>query len=82
MMSASKPSAIDLVQQIEDAHDMWPSQGKQWEACGVQGFDKCRICGLTHFWYRHGQNSGDLDRWTDAKGNEITLAEAARMTCG
>ena len=77
-----KEKRASLKQKIEDTHDMEQvGQVWQWEACGVQGTDRCTICGLTHDWGSGGQNTGSFSSWTDARGNVITLGEASRLDC-
>jgi hypothetical protein len=79
---ATKSRKQQLMEKIEDAHDMQQQgQAWQWEACGVHITERCDICGLTHEKYRNGQNSPDSDTWRDSKGNDLTLAEAARKDC-
>ncbi len=39
------------------------------------------VGGLVHEYGRNGQNTGSYDRYHDAKGNDLTLAEAARTEC-
>jgi hypothetical protein len=76
---------VNQVQQLRDkiseVHNMQERYAQQWEACGVHGVDQCTICGLTHHWYRHGQNSPDDDQYEDGYGHKLTLADAARKEC-
>lgn len=72
-----------LEAKIVETHDMQQEgQVYSWEACGVQGTDRCTICGLTHRWGSHGQNTGSFDLYQDFRGAALTLAEAADLACG
>ena len=72
----------ELESSIKDTHDMQKEgQVYSWEACGVTGVEKCSICGLAHHWGANGQNTGSFSRWEDARGEAITLAEAAARDC-
>jgi hypothetical protein len=71
-----------LIAVIEGNHEMQQvGQDSQWEACGVQSTERCEVCGLTRNRYRNGQNSPNKDEWSDFRGNQLTLAEAARKSC-
>lgn len=80
MTKSERKEALEA--KIAETHDMQQvGQVWQWEACGVKGVDKCSICGLRQHWYSGGQNSPDHTDYYDARGNELTLAEAARLEC-
>jgi hypothetical protein len=83
MTTAEKKARMQsLKDAISETHDMQQvGQVWSWEACGVTGTDTCTICGLSHEWGSGGQNTGSFDRYTDNRGNELTLAEAARTEC-
>ena len=66
---------------IYTKHDMEAGQAYSWEACGTQSTAVCSICGLRHKSGSGGQNTGHFDRWSDARGNMLTLAEAAKVQC-
>ena len=76
---SDRKAALEV--KIEKTHAMKPGPVYQWEACGISSTDTCAICGFSHSYGRNGQNTGSYDRYQDSKGNDLTLAEAARLKC-
>ena len=72
----------ELEEGIYALHDMVDGQAYSWEACGIQSTAVCSICGLRHTSGSGGQNTGSFSNWSDARGDVLTLAEAAKVECG
>jgi hypothetical protein len=71
-----------LENRIEQIHLMQDDgRFSQWDGCGTSGREVCKICGLVHEYWRGGQRLPNADLYRDAKGNYVSLAQAAREKC-
>ena len=78
-----KTKTRSVLDAVDAAHD-WQT-GQTWGHGGTaySSTDTCRLCGLTRHWSVDRQN-GQSDTYTfrEADGDDLTLIEASRLTCG
>ena len=70
-----------LERHIREVHDLQDGQVRQWQGCGETATDVCAICGLRVSWSSGGLHGEFGTSYSDAKGNPLTLGEAARLPC-